>query len=56
MAGRGELREDIEGVPFYLLPMEEGHNGGRNLLDKEWVATCLWHDFAGGEWGATGRG
>jgi hypothetical protein len=28
--GVGELRDDDEKVPFYLLPMAEKHRGGRN--------------------------
>ena len=38
MQGEGEQREDIKGVAFYLLPMEEVHCGGRNLPDNEEAA------------------
>jgi hypothetical protein len=36
----GEKKEEIEGNPFYRLPMAEMHRGSRSLIGKEAAVFC----------------
>jgi hypothetical protein len=40
--GAGQKKEEMEGVPFYRLPMAGRHYGGGNLVGKRRRRFCLW--------------
>jgi hypothetical protein len=40
--GAGQKKEEMEGVPFYRLPMAGRHRGGGNLAGKRRRCTAPW--------------